>query len=222
MTMAIYLALGPSGAGKDTLLLAGRALLAGSSDVVFIQRHLTRNAASVTYLEISVTSDAFAAGLAANTYALHWEAHGTRYGVPSAELSAALGQGRRCVLNVSRTQVPIVQEKFGGRHEVYVLHITASFATLRMRLLSRGRESPEDVEKRLARAMRDTPRGPHVITILNEATVEEGATRVARALAGTLKYSLWLLPAGPVAAWARIIIGGLAVSYTHLTLPTKA
>ena len=102
--MAIYLSLGPSGAGKDTLLLAGRALLAGNSDVVFIQRHLTRNAASVTDLEISVTSDEFAAGLAANTYALHWEAHGTQYGVPSAELSAALGQGRRCVLNVSRTQ----------------------------------------------------------------------------------------------------------------------
>ena len=181
--MAIYLSLGPSGAGKDTLLLAGRALLEGNSDVAFIQRHLTRNAASVTDLEISVTSDEFAAGLAANTYALHWEAHGTRYGVPSAELSAALGQGRRCVLNVSRTQVPIVQEKFGDRYEVYVLHITASFATLRMRLLSRGRESPEDVEKRLARALRDTPSGPHVITILNEATVDEGATRVAHALA---------------------------------------
>ena len=217
--MAIYLSLGPSGAGKDTLLLAGRALLEGNSDVVFIQRHLTRNAASVTDLEISVTSDEFAAGLAANTYALHWEAHGTRYGVPSAELSAALGQGRRCVLNVSRTQVPIVQEKFGDRYEVYVLHITASFATLRMRLLSRGRESSEDVEKRLARAMRDTPSGPHVITILNEATVDEGATRVARALAGTLKYSLWLLPAGPVAAWARIVIGGLAAETKMAPFP---
>ena len=57
--MAIYLSLGPSGAGKDTLLLAGRALLEGNSDVAFIQRHLTRNAASVTDLEISVTSDAF-------------------------------------------------------------------------------------------------------------------------------------------------------------------
>ena len=218
-TMAIYLSLGPSGAGKDTLLLAGRALLEESSAVVFLPRHLTRDAASITDLEVSVTPDEFAAGITAEAYALHWEAHGTQYGVPSADLTAALREGRRCVLNVSRTQVPVVLEKFGDRFEVYVLHITASLATLRTRLLARGRESPADVEKRLARAVQDVPRGSHVITVLNEATVEEGATRVARALQGTLKYSLWLLPAGPVAAWVRMLIAGLAAEAKMAPFP---
>ena len=59
--MALYLAMGPSGAGKDTLLLGARAALAAAGDasVQFITRHLTRAASDCTDIEHSVTHEEF-------------------------------------------------------------------------------------------------------------------------------------------------------------------
>ena len=57
---AIYLAMGPSGAGKDTLLLGARAALSNDPRVHFISRRLTRSADRTTDIEISVTPEEFA------------------------------------------------------------------------------------------------------------------------------------------------------------------
>ena len=214
MPPAIYLSLGPSGAGKDTLLMAAQKLLASHKNVVFVKRHITRDPSKITDLEIAVTSTEFDEFHKAGEYALNWQAHDTKYAIRHAELNAELAAGKRCVLNVSRTQIPIVLERYSERCEVYVLNITATPETLRARLQDRGRESAESVEQRLARALQDVPTGEFVITVLNEGTIEAGAERVARALAGTLKYTLWLVPAadGALSKWACASIEKLTAS----------
>ena len=56
---AIYLVGGPSGAGKDTLLLGARKLLAArGAPVVFITRQVTREAAACTEIEQAVSAEA--------------------------------------------------------------------------------------------------------------------------------------------------------------------
>jgi len=104
---AIYLTAGPSGAGKDTLLLCAREALAAVQDttVLFVRRHLTRDPSKVTDIEVAVTPEQFAAASAAGEYALEWDAHGTRYAIAKADLEAGIVAGKRMVLNTSRSVV---------------------------------------------------------------------------------------------------------------------
>ncbi len=187
MPAAIYLAMGPSGAGKDTLLLRARQSLAFTQDttVAFVARDITRSAESVTDIERSVTAEEFDAASAAGSYALEWAAHGTRYAIPAEALERGIELGQRLVLNVSRTVVDSVLHTYGpaGRGlEVYCLNITASVEALRARLLARGREPPEEVDSRIARAKALEPSGEHVLNIVNEGTIAEGVGGVLRAL----------------------------------------
>jgi len=71
-------------------------------EVVFVSRHITRDSADVTELEVATNADQFAANEAAGLYALVWEQHGTKYGVPAGEVDAALAEGGVVVINVSR------------------------------------------------------------------------------------------------------------------------
>lgn len=180
---------GPSGAGKDTLLLGARKALADASDsnVLFLKRDITRDASKCTDLEISVTPQKFDARRGAGEYALCWEAHETKYGILKTDLEPALAAGKRCVLNVSRTVVEEARKKYGAttsfQSEVYFLNITASDAALIERLLARGREdSMEQVQERVKRAKEKTPKGEFVIHIVNELTREEGINQVVASL----------------------------------------
>ena len=196
---AIYMVGGPSGAGKDTLLLAARAELRKRDDgggVAFVKRKITRAADKCTDLETPVTEAAMDAGQAKGEHAFYWEAHDTKYAIPKRDLDAALAAGKRAVLNVSRGVVADCVARYeSSRCEVYFLNVSASASVLTQRLLKRGREPPEEVEKRVARAKLAEPQGAHVIHILNEGSKEAGCKLVTGALLGALKYSLWLTPA---------------------------
>ena len=182
---AIYMTGGPSGAGKDTLLLGAREALTtkpGGAAVEFLKREITRDPSKTTDLEIPVSVAEFEAHAAAGQYALDWAAHSTQYAIPEHELECALADGKRCVLNVSRTVVKQVLDTYSARADVYFLNITASAAVLQSRLEARGRESKKEIAKRVARAKQDEPVGEHVIQILNERTVPEGIDAVIAAL----------------------------------------
>ena len=182
---AIYLAMGPSGAGKDTLLLGARAALSNDPRVHFISRRLTRSADRTTDIEISVTPEEFARAEAASEHAFSWDAHRTRYAIAHAALDTALAANGRCLLNVSRTIIDDVRAYAAARGvEVYCLYITCSDAALRERLLARGRESASAIDERLARSRAIRPYGAHVLTIPNEGSVEEGVNLVVRTLLG--------------------------------------
>lgn len=195
---AIYMTTGPSGAGKDTLLLHARAKLKQDGDVSveFVKRAITRDADKVTDLEIPVTLEEFQIASARGDYAIEYFANHTHYAIPRAALEAGIASKKRLVLNVSRTVIDKVLEEYGEQRgvEVYCLNITASEKELKRRLLSRGRESAEEIEERIIRAKLLEPRGSHVINIVNEASKEEGRDLVTNALTGKMKYSLWLVP----------------------------
>jgi ribose 1,5-bisphosphokinase len=138
------LVVGPSGAGKDTLLRGAQAALAEEPAIVFVRRVITRPPDASEQNE-GVDAAAFEARRQAGAFALSWHAHGLSYGVP-AETLAQVGEGRLVVCNGSRGVIGQAREVFGNPRVVLV---TAPKEVLAARLRARGRDG--DIEGRLAR-----------------------------------------------------------------------
>jgi|HubBroStandDraft_1064217.scaffolds.fasta_scaffold651098_1 ribose 1,5-bisphosphokinase len=168
----LVLVVGPSGAGKDTLLDAARAALAGDPRFRFVRRVITRPADAGGEAHEAVTEATFAT----RAFALAWQAHGLRYGIPD-DIAADLAAGRVVVANVSRSVIA----EAAARFPVQVIEITASPEVLATRLAMRGRESAANVTARLARTVA-LPDGVPVETVMNDATVEAGTARFLAAL----------------------------------------
>jgi len=166
------LVVGPSGAGKDTLLDAARRELAGDSRVRFVRRDITRPREAGGEEHIEVDVETFAHRRATGAYALSWQAHGLGYGIP-ADIEADLQAGRVVVANVSRAVIEAAARRFTVR----VLEITAPPGLLAQRLGARGREDAADIAARLARSAA-LPQWIDIVTVVNDATPEEGAARV--------------------------------------------
>ncbi len=146
-TGGFVLVVGPSGAGKDTLIDIAKAAFAGDARVLFPRRLVTRE---VSAFEDHDTIDeaAFEAGVRAGEYALSWRAHGLGYAIPGDTIGLARS-GAVVVVNISRKLVGEARTRLPG---VCVVEITASLETLARRLAARSRGEDGDLEKRLARS----------------------------------------------------------------------
>ena len=109
---AIYMSVGPSGAGKDTLLLGSRKLLRGNPDVVFVKRHITRDESKVTDLEMPMSVEEFELREANGEHLISWYRHGTHYAIPKCAIEE--NSGKRLVMNVSRSVIQCMREQFGA------------------------------------------------------------------------------------------------------------
>ena len=140
--------MGPSGAGKDTLLRHA-CRHTRLKNVVFAQRHITRPLPAEAEAEderhIPLSEREFDARRKNGFFALHWQSHGLRYGIAAA-INEDLRQGRTVVVNGSREYLPEALLRYPALMPVL---ITASPDVLRARLQGRGRESGEALEERL-------------------------------------------------------------------------
>ena len=141
----LVLVVGPSGAGKDTLIDLARATMRDDASVMFARRVVTR--AAIGEPHDTMDADAFERAARAGAFALVWDAHDLRYGVP-AEIDAHIRAGRTVVCNVSRTIVDQARARYA---EVRVVLVTASAEILAARLAARARGSDGDLAQRLAR-----------------------------------------------------------------------
>lgn len=174
----LALVVGPSGAGKDTLIAGARVQLADDTGFVFPRREITRPADAGGEDHVAVAPDVFASRLAGGCYFLAWQAHGLSYGVPAA-IAEDLEAGRTVVINVSRTVVASARARFAS---VQVINITAPAETLAARLASRGRETEMDISQRIARAAHVALAGEDVVELVNGSDVETGVRRLIEIL----------------------------------------
>ena len=165
----LVLVVGPSGAGKDTLLAGARRALPAAR---FVRRVITRPAAAGGEDHDAVTDAEFSQ----RAFALQWEAHGLRYGIP-ADIVDDLAAGRLVIANVSRGVIAEAVARFGAR----VVEVTAPPEVLAARLAARGRETAADVAARLARSV---PLAEGAIQVMNDGSVEEGVARFVAAVTG--------------------------------------
>jgi ribose 1,5-bisphosphokinase len=174
----LVLVVGPSGAGKDTLIDLAHAALRDDRSVVFPRRVVTRAAAGEPH--DSMDADAFERAVRAGAFALTWDAHDLRYGIP-ASIDADIRAGRTVVCNVSRTIIAKARERYA---DVRVVLVTAPPEILGARLAARRRGSDGDLAKRLARgdAFADTVAD---YVIVNVDAPEAGATALTAMIAET-------------------------------------
>jgi ribose 1,5-bisphosphokinase len=139
------LVMGPSGAGKDTLIAVAKRLVA--PDVVFPTRVVTRPPSQFEENSYMAPPE-FDAALANGEFALHWLAHDNAYGIPR-QIDDDIRLGKTVVINVSRTIIPEARERY---RNVMVVMITAPPEVLAARLANRGRASDTSVAERVQRA----------------------------------------------------------------------
>lgn len=153
---------GPSGVGKDTLIEAARRDLAGEPRFAFVRRVVTRTEGGNEDHD-TLGEQAFEATCRRGGFALHWGAHGLRYGIPAGALDD-VHAGRVVVANLSRAMLDEARRIFP---RVAVLSVVAAPDVLAARLAARGRESVEEIQRRLHRGDASRPAGNDVIEVDN-------------------------------------------------------
>ena len=143
----LVLVVGPSGAGKDTLLRGAQAACAGDASVVFPRRVVTRPKSEAEDHD-TLTETEFTQAVADGAFALWWGAHGNQYGIPSS-IDADIRNGRTVVCNVSRTMTGATRRKYA---DVAVVLVTAPEKILAARLRQRQRADDGDLAKRVQRS----------------------------------------------------------------------
>lgn len=147
MTAPLIAVVGPSGAGKDSVIDAARRRLDGDPRFAFPRRVVTRPAGAGFEDHVAAAPAEFAALDAAGAFVFAWEAHGIRYGIPAA-IADDLAAGRSVVVNLSREAVVAARARF----PTVVVEITAPVPVLAERLARRGRETAAEIRERLSRA----------------------------------------------------------------------
>lgn len=176
---ALVVVVGPSGAGKDSVIGFALKALAGRSDIHRVRRVITRAEDAGGEDHEAVSPAEFKERNFAGAFAVSWHAHGLDYGIP-AEALGRLGNGEILIANGSRAALSRFRKVFG---RLTVVNITATPEVLASRLAARGREGREEILSRLQRRVPDIVDGLDVVTIDNSGPLEEAGARFAKLLA---------------------------------------
>ncbi|MBB4372289.1 ribose 1,5-bisphosphokinase [Bradyrhizobium sp. cir1] len=172
----LVLVVGPSGAGKDTLLRLAQAACADDLSVVFPRRVVTR-ASSADEDNIAVSQDEFRRARDHGDFAVHWEAHGHAYALP-LEINDDIRAGCAVVANVSRTVIATLRRAYAN---VVVVAITAPPDVLAQRLAARARQSDRNIAERLSRSV-DNSSAQADVTILNAGSADYHSRQLVRVI----------------------------------------
>ncbi|MET4577282.1 phosphonate metabolism protein/1,5-bisphosphokinase (PRPP-forming) PhnN [Ottowia thiooxydans] len=191
-----FLVVGPSGAGKDTLIDGARAALSAGGRHVFATRVITRPADAGGEQHTASSDQQFAQDEQAGRFLITWSAHGLRYGLPST-LANELQGGRHVIANGSRG---VIGELAGKVPRLVVLHISADRGALADRIRDRGREAGEQVAQRLGREVSlAVPEGVQLFDIHNDGTIDEGVEKLLTSI-DSAQRSLRVVPY-PIDTW---------------------
>jgi ribose 1,5-bisphosphokinase len=167
-TRVVYL-MGPSGAGKDTLLAYARSHLPEGAPVAFAHRYITRAIGTSGENHVALSEAEFAVRADRGCFALHWRSHGWRYGI-GVEIDAWLARGLDVVVSGSREHLPQAAARYP---DLRVVLVTAPLEVLRRRIIARGRDSAAGIAARLERAAAwAAPTHPLALEIVNDGPVE--------------------------------------------------
>lgn len=143
----LFLIVGASGVGKDTLIDLLKCRL---PDFYFPRRYITRDADKGGEDYIAVSTETFDEMVNKGEFCVHWQAHGLQYGAHS-NIKNILEDGRNVVLNTSRSVIEKFEQQFAN---TVIVEVTANREALRERLTERGRENAEDIDARLLRKVK--------------------------------------------------------------------
>lgn len=182
MNRRLIYVVGPSGAGKDSVLSWLRQHTPLAAPVHWARRTIDRPKVNLPNAEdhFSVDKATFEQMVVAGEFAMQWDANTHRYGIRSSELKCLSHPAWCVIVNGSRAHLPTATMAFPG---LTVLQVTASTEVLRQRLKARGRESEEAITARLMRTIPiSIPAGSNFIEISNDSTLENAGADLLRKL----------------------------------------
>ena len=147
----VFVVSGPSGSGKDTVL---KGLFAENPDILFSISSITRamrpgeregekyNFISREHFEEMIKNDLL---LEHNVFV------GNYYGTPRIPVEKAVSEGRDIIIEVDVNGAAQIRKKLPEAVTVFIM--PPSFEELKRRLVGRGTESEELIEKRLRSAL---------------------------------------------------------------------
>jgi ribose 1,5-bisphosphokinase len=179
MNAKLVYVMGPSGAGKDSLLHWLREQMPATAPIHWARRSITRAEDAGGEQHESLSELEFQRIQHEQGFALHWSANGLHYGIRHEEL-APLSRQNWVMLNGSRDYLESAVRQYPG---ITVLHITASASVLRTRLHSRGRETADAIDARVQRAVNMRwPSDCHRIEVSNNDSLQAAGEQLLRRL----------------------------------------
>jgi ribose 1,5-bisphosphokinase len=177
--MRLIYTIGPSGAGKDSVLNWIRLHVPQDNVVRFAQRVIDRAVQPLGEQHEPIEAADFETQRAHNAFAMHWHANGHSYGIRHEQFKS-LAPTQWIFVNGSRSYLDTALALFPN---MVVLHITAPQPVLAHRLAARNRESAEEIALRLSRAAPfAAPVHCAFIEVHNDRTLEAAGLQVLQAL----------------------------------------
>ena len=136
----IILIVGASGVGKDTLIKYARKKM--KKDINFVKRYITRKP-DKNEKNFFIDSSAFKILEDNDFFVSSWTAHNNLYGIAKSSIKDGVN-----VISVSREKIECFENIYD---DVCTINITVPKKILEARLISRGRETQEEIKKRLLR-----------------------------------------------------------------------
>jgi len=146
----VFVITGPSGVGKGTLIGALRDRVPGLELSVSATTRAPRPGEQDGVSYHFLTREQFCERVAAGDFIEHADYSGNRYGTLRSELEGRLAGGIPVVLEIELQGARQVREKMPEAVQVFIA--PPSREALRTRLLGRGTDSPEEVDRRLETA----------------------------------------------------------------------
>ena len=172
-----FLVVGPSGAGKDSLMDGAKQTLLDKG-FVFAKRVITKPPGMVGEDYTSCTAEEFKQRSQNLEFLITWQAHGYDYGLERTLLEQQ-AQGRHIVANGSRAIVNQIKDVVPN---LVVVLVTAPVETLAKRLAARGRETESEIKERLQRQTQPFDDTTEVLIVVNDGTLTTGIEKFTDAL----------------------------------------
>lgn len=144
----LFVISGPSGVGKGTLCQNLIKVVDNLNYSVSMTTRSPRTGELNGKDYIFVDKDSFLDKVAANEFVEWAEVYGNYYGTPCTELKGALESGKDILLEIDTQGALQVKKKYPNG--IFIFILPPCKEELKARIIKRGTETPETVQKRLA------------------------------------------------------------------------
>lgn len=170
----VFVIVGPSGSGKDTVINWLRTELKERNDIMFVRRIVTRTPDDDHEDHDSMEIEQFINEQNRGKFAVSWQAHDLHYAIP-ASVRDHLNKGGLAILNGARRALGELETAF---EEVQIIHLSVDPSILAQRLSNRGRSSDTNLTDRLAQHKLEFQAKTPIIHVANDGPVEEAGQKI--------------------------------------------
>lgn len=171
----LYFLVGPSGAGKDTLLNEIKTKQYAEKQPLVAHRYITRPRFKNDENHIELSEFDFNQRKETGLFLFDWSSHGFKYAI-GREVKKWVKSGNDVIINGSREYLAQAKKIYP---DLIPIWITVSESVLQQRLIKRGRESTLEIENRIQRNRElESLRPDSSVLINNDQSIEDTVSQI--------------------------------------------